>query len=48
MNHEIEALSEVDLLISNIDLHDKVVIDVGCGDGKITRVSSKQCSIFME
>ena len=42
MNHEIEALSEVDLLISNIDLHDKVVIDVGCGDGKITRMLSNR------
>ena len=43
MSDKIEALSEVDILISNIDLYDKVVIDVGCGDGKITRMLSNRC-----
>jgi ubiquinone/menaquinone biosynthesis C-methylase UbiE len=43
MNDEIEAISEVEILFSNIDLHGKVVIDVGCGNGKITRMLSNRC-----
>ena len=43
MKNIVEAISEVEILFSNIDLHDKIVIDVGCGDGIITRMLSSRC-----
>jgi ubiquinone/menaquinone biosynthesis C-methylase UbiE len=43
MNDSIKVFSEIEVLTSNIDFHSKVIIDVGCGFGKLTRILSNHC-----
>lgn len=46
MANSIKVSSEVDILFSNIDFRKKLVIDVGCGDGNISRFISGRCKFI--
>ena len=36
-----EVSSETDIILSNINCQNKIIIDVGCGDGELTNILSK-------